>query len=132
MSQVLITRILDGPRNVAVHVFIQGDGSGDLTDEVIIDPADLDPALPNAPGLTIGRIQYDLTGFDGVLSFDELVSNRPVWSMTGDQCADVDFGMYGGLKDRSAPLDGSGKLMLTTSGLEADDRGSFVVMVRKT
>jgi hypothetical protein len=130
MSTALITRILDGPRNVVLHVFVQGDALGDLSEELILDPADLDPALPERPGLTLNRIQYDLVGFDAVLAFEELLSNRPVWSMTGDQYADVDFSAYGGIKDRSTP-DGSGRLMLTTSGLDDGESGTLILMLRK-
>jgi hypothetical protein len=132
MSSALVTRILDGPRNVVFHVFIQGDGGGDLTDYVIIDPAELDPAMQSRPGLTLNRLQYDLIGFDGLLEFDELLSDRSVWTMTGDQTADIDFSPYGGIKDRSAALDGSGKLMLTTQGLSTGDSGTLIVWVRKT
>jgi len=130
MAQVTVTTILDGTRNAAFHVAIAGDGSGDVTDEVVIDPTSFDPALPASPSLTIDRLMYDLTGFDARLEFDYLASDTLVWSMTGDQFADADLSGFGGLKDRSEQ-DGTGKLRLSTSGLGNGDVGVLVIKVRK-
>lgn len=131
---VEITKILDGPRNVVLHVFIQGDGvSSDLSDEVLVDPAqDLIPVGNNIPSLTIEKLWYDLTGFNGILNFEYLVSNTPVWSMSGEQSVHMDFSHFGGLKDRSNVLDGSGKLLLSTTGLgSAEDVGTIIIKLRK-
>jgi hypothetical protein len=60
MAQIAITKLNDGPRNAVFHVAIAGDGSGDLSDEVIIDPTtSFDPALPASPGITVNELQYD-------------------------------------------------------------------------
>ena len=132
MAQVAITRILDGARNAVFYVSIVGDATGDLTDEILIDPAtSFDPALPAAPGMTVEQLWYDLSGFDARLEFDYLASDTPVWSMSGGQAFHADFCCFGGLKDRSNPLDGRGKLKLTTSGLADGDFGTLIVKVRK-
>lgn len=132
MAQLTVTKILDGQKNAVFHVSVLGDGSGDVTDEVVIDPAnDFDPALNAKPAMTIEKLWYDLSGFNARLEFDYLVSDTPVWSMSGDQAVQLDFGCFGGIKDRSNVLDGSGKLMLTTSGLGSSDFGTLIVHVRK-
>lgn len=132
MTQVTITNILDGPRNAVFHVSLLGDGSGDVTDEVLIDPASsFNPALKDAPTITIEKLWYDFSGFNARLEFDYLVSDTPAWSMSGNQAIQLDFSCFGGIKDRSNELDGSGKLMLTTSGLGVGDFGTLIIHVRK-
>lgn len=131
MAQIAITKLNDGPRNAVFHIVFSGDGSGDLSDEVVIDPAtSFDPALPSVPSLTISRLKYDLSGFDAWIEFDYLVSDELIWSMTGDQYVDVDLTQFGGLRDRS-PSGGLGKLKLSTSGLGMNEHGTLIVWVRK-
>lgn len=133
MAQITITRLNDGPRNAIFHVALQGDGTGDLVDAVLIDPAtSFDVPLPPEPALRINRLIYDLTGFDAKLEFDYLGSDTPIWTMTGDGGTDLDFSAFGGLTDRSLELDGSGKLLLTTSGLAAGGLGTLIVMAKKS
>ena len=131
MAQIAITTLLEGPRNAVFHVAIFGDGSGDLSDETIVDPALFDPAMGATPTLRIAKLWYDLAGFDARLSFDYLASDTAIWSMSPGQPAQLDFTCLGGLADRS-DTDGSGKLLLTTSGLNLGDFGTFVVWTTKT
>lgn len=133
MNTVAITKILDGQRAAVFHIFITSDGaSGDLSDEVLIDPAvDLDPSPGARPSITIDQLWYDLAGFDGFLAFDYLISDTPVWTLSGGNGVHMDFSHFGGLKDRSNPLDGSGKLILTTNGMSAGDTGTIIIKVRK-
>lgn len=130
---VTVTKIMDGPRNAVFHVYVEGGAGGDETDVTLIDPAtSFDPAHPSKPGMSIDQIWSDLTGFDAKLEFDELASDTPVWSITGSAgAAHMDFSCFGGLKDRSAELDGTGKLLFSTAGLEVGDFGTLIVMVRK-
>lgn len=131
MAQISVTTLLDGPRNAVVHVSFLGDGTGELTDEVLLDPAAFDPPLPPVPALRIDRLWYAFAGFDARLQFDYLASNTPVWSMLGGEAIHMDFAGFGGLTDRSDALDGSGKLLLTTVGLEEGSFGSMVIWARK-
>lgn len=131
MAQITITTLNDGPRNAAFHVAIIGNGTSELADEVVIDPAtSFNPSLPSVAGLTLESLWYDLTGFDAWLEWDDLISDTLVWSMTGDQYAEVDLCDVAGLKDRSGP-DGLGKLKISTSGLGNNERGVIVIRVRK-
>lgn len=131
-NTVTITTLVDGPRNAVFHVYMESDGvSGELVDLVIADPTTLYPTGKARPSFTIEEVWHSFAGFDAKLEFDS-VSDTPVWVLsqqTGNiQC----FNKFGGLKDRSNALDGSGKLLLTTSGFTAaGDMGSLVVQVRK-
>lgn len=130
MAQIAISKLLDGPRNAVFHIAISGDGSGDLSDEVIIDPVtSFVPPLKAVPSLTIDRLQYDFTGFDAWLEFDYLASDVPAWSMSGGEYHDVDLSQWGGIRDGS-PSGGLGKIKLSTSGL-TDGHGVLIVKVRK-
>lgn len=133
MAQIKVTKMHDGPRNAVFHVALAGDGTGDLVDEVLIDPAtDFDPPLPPVPALRIDALKYDLTGFDAKLEYDYLASDTPIWTMTGDAPVEFDFREIGGLTDRSLELDGSGKLLLTTAGLGSGAQGTVIIIAKKS
>ena len=133
MAQIKITQLHDGARNAIYHIALQGDGTGDLTDQTIIDPAvDFDPPLPPVPCMRIDRLWYDLCGFNARIEFDYLATDTPIWTMCEGGGGDVDFSSIGGLSDRSPELDGSGKLLLTTSGLGTGDFGTIVIAAKKS
>jgi len=129
-----VTTLIDGPRNAVFHIYLVCDGvTGDLSDEVLIDPLDLVPNAGQTPSLTIEEITYDLSGFSARLEFEYLVGNTGAWTMAGDQSGHVCFNSFGGIKDRSGTLDGSGKLMISTKGFtSADDAGSIILKMRKS
>lgn len=132
MAQVVITKLLDGAKTAIFHVFLESNGSGELSDSVLIDPeTSFDPALDAKPTLTVERLEYSLSGFDAKLEFDYLLSDTPVWAMLGGTDTKKDFCKAGGIRDRSNSLDGLGKLKITTSGFGAGDFGSIIVQVRK-
>lgn len=131
MPQVAVTKIIDGPRNAVFHVFIEGNGSGELTDHVLVDPTSFSPALLAEPGLTLEEITYDLDGFSAKIEFDYLTTDNPVWSMSKGPGGHACFEDFGGLKDRSWS-DGNGKLKITTTGLDNGDRGSIILVLRKS
>jgi hypothetical protein len=129
MSSVVITPLSSGDRNVTLHVYVKGDASGDLTDQVIADPADFGMTGENR-FFTIRGIQSSLSGFFATLKFEYLVSDTLIWVLPEfESCPD--FTDYGGLKDRSNPLDGSGKILLSTKGLADGDEGSFILRLKK-
>ena len=128
-----ITKIMDGDRNAVFHVFIQGDGqSPDFSKLTLIDPnVDLCPKLGKRARLTVTDLRYDLAGFDAKLEFDYLNDETGIWALTQGNGTHQCFDDCGGLKDRS-PIDGSGKLMLSTFGLlSASACGSIIIKVRK-
>lgn len=133
-NDLTITKIMEGERHAVFHISIASDGArGELTDALLIDPAvDLSPALNAKPSLTIEHLWYDLSGFDARLEFDYMLSDTPVWTLSAGNGVHMDFTPFGGLKDRSNVLDGTGKLMITTNGLTAaGDNGTIIIKVRK-
>lgn len=132
MAQAAITKITDGNRSATFHVFIEGDGSGELSDLVIIDPeTSFDESIEGVPTLTIERLWHVFSGFSAKLEFDYLTGDTPAWVMPdGSAGSKFDFYKFEGIKDRSA-VDGQGKIKITTVGLGLGDFGSFMIRVRK-
>lgn len=129
-----ITKLFDGVKHAVFHVFIQGDGNeGDINDLVLIDPhKDFDKIRRNRPNLTITEMWYSLSGFDAKLEFDYLTDDSGVWSLAPGNGTHMCFDSFGGIKDRSNPLDGTGKLLLTTFGLlSANSCATIIIKVRK-
>ncbi len=129
-NTITVTKIVDGPRNLALHVYLKSDGaSGDLVDEVIIDPIAL--GLTKDARLTIQSIESALSGFTGLLEFDTgLVDDKMVWVLS-EHIGSSSFGLIGGLRDRSG-VDGTGRLQLTTTGFtDVGDQGSIVITLTK-
>lgn len=124
-----VTTLLSGQRNVILHVYVDGDANGDVTDYEIADPASF--GMTGAKRFfTIEGIQSSLSGFSGILKFDYLASKKLIWVLpeAGDS---QDFSEYGGLKDISGPLDGTGKVLLSTRNLAEGDEGSFILRLKK-
>lgn len=129
MSTVIVTPLLSGNRNVILHVYVEGEADGDVTDYEIADPADFSMTGENR-FFTIEGITSCLDGFSGALKFEYLASDTLIWVLPEfESCPD--FTDYGGLKDRSNPLDGTGKILLSTKGLAEGDQGSFVLRLKK-
>ena len=127
---VTVTTLLDGPRHTILHVYVKSDGtSGDLVDYVIADPADFNMTGANR-FFTIETIQGGLAGFSAHLKFDYLINGTFIWVIP-EYDTMFDFRADGGLKDRSSTLDGTGKVLLNTQGLDNSDDGSFVIKLRK-
>lgn len=129
MSHVVVTPISNGDRNVTLHVYIKGSVSGDITDFVIADPAEFGMKGENR-FFTIQGINSCLSGFYSTLKFEYLAEDTLIWVLPEyESCPD--FTDYGGLKDRSNPLDGTGKILLSTKGLAEGDEGSFILRLKK-
>lgn len=129
-----VTKVMDGQRNAVFHIYIRGDGvSGDLSKYVIIDPLlDLDPSQKRKPTFTITDLWYSLSGFDARLEFDYLNDETGIWALAPGNATQLNFDVFGGLKDRSNELDGTGKILLSTSNLiSANCCGSIIIKVRK-
>jgi hypothetical protein len=130
-NTVNTTLLLTGPRNVVLFIYLESDGtSGELTGEVILDPATLVPPSPGGEDFILVETWSELSGFDALLSYEAVAPGAPmpVWSFTptgrGHQC----FKDFGGIPDLSG-LDATGKVLLSTNGFTASgDRGSLVLM----
>ena len=131
-NTVTVTKLLDGPRNVIHHVYIKSDGtSGDLDSVVIVDPVVL--GMTGEAVFTLDDVTWGFNGFSASLMFDVFPGDDTlIWVLPVNAGNYVDFKKYGGLRDRSNSLDGTGKLLLSTTGLQdVGDEGSLVIKLRK-
>jgi hypothetical protein len=129
---VKIIKELDGERHIILRVFIKSDGvSADLAGLTVLDPKlTPSPTLPAKPFCTIEEIWFDLDGFDMRLDFDDL-TDPPAWTISQSSGNYIDFRSFGGIVDRSG-LDGTGKLLLSTFGLDnANKQGTLIIKMRK-
>ena len=126
-----ITTVNDGPKNVVVHVYLKCDGvTGEIVDQIIVDPALLVPSRSAKPFLSLDEIWWDFTGF-GVRFEYNSIPDTPVWTASAGNGSHVCFEDFGGLADRSG-LDGAGALRITTFGFDnAAKEGTFVVKLTK-
>lgn len=128
---VTVTTLLDGPRTTILHVYIKSDGaSADLTNYEIANPADFQTPYDGNQFFTLKAIDSVLNGFSASLKFDYLINGNFIWAIP-EYNSSFDFCSVGGLKDRSNPLDGTGKVLLSTNGLSDQDEGSFVITLTK-
>ena len=123
---VAIQTVNDGPRNHVISINIQGDGSGDEVNAVIIDPNLADPVCTD---FSVWRISGSLTGFEALLTWGG--TNKPLlYTIPNEYPIDQDFSRVGGLKNpRQDGYDGT--ILLTTYGLGPDDDGVLVLELKK-
>lgn len=128
---VKIIKELDAARHVILRIYIKGDGlSADLSGVTVIDPTTMTPPMPAKAFGTIEEIWYDLDGFNIRLDYDDVV-DPPAWTISQGAGNYIDFRRVGGVSDRSG-LDGTGKLLLSTIGLDtAEKQGSLIIKMRK-
>jgi hypothetical protein len=131
MSDLVVSKLMDGSRQAFLHVDIVGDDDGDLVDRIVIDPEKtFDPNGGKAPTLCIDKIMYALIGCDCRLEFEYEAGDVPVWTLPRGSGA-PDFGWCGSLPDRATEMGGSGRLKLTTIGLRSGGFGSIIIAVTK-
>lgn len=130
-NTVTVTTLLEGPRNLVLHVYLKSDGvSGDLSNEVIADPANHE-FLSDSRYFTLEDVTYGFNGFSANLEFEYLMDNTLIWVLPPGSGNYVDFKKFGGLADRS-DVDGTGKLLLNTTGLmDEGDEGSLIIKLKK-
>ena len=125
-----ITKLLDGHAHAIVHVYMRSDGA-ELVQETLVDPAELVPACER---LSVEEVLYDFAGFDARIEFGSgLVDQTLIWVLPeGSGSGYRDFRPLGSFADRSG-LDGTGKLLITTTGFTAAevDQGSLILKLRK-
>lgn len=130
MNTVLTTVIEKGERNLILAVYLASDGaSGDLNKYVLLDPMDF--GFPYTARFELRRIDYNFAGFDASIEFDSgLPAPTFKWVLSEGANHPVDFMYCGGVRDTSGQ-DGTGKLMITTTGFtSAGDIGSILFKLR--
>jgi hypothetical protein len=127
-NRINVTRIQGGRRPV-YSVYIESDGVGEEVEnyELVLPENE---AMGDKKQFAISRVAWSLDGFSVKLHFEELVDDSFVWVLAENAGGELDFGPYGDLKDPSNPLDGTGKLLMSTVGLAGLDSGSFLIALR--
>jgi len=119
-NTVKVRTVEEGPRNVIVHVALESDGiTGEVVNQKILEGS----------RFVIMGVKSSLSGFDVILSFDDL-SDIPAWVCTPDS-KPQDFFSIGGIADPGG-LDSQKNLLLSTSGFtSAGDKGTMIIHARK-
>jgi len=129
MANIVTTQtILDGSRNTIIKVTILGDGSGELTNQIIFDSSAYANDTQNNK---LWRIQYNLNGFGGTLYWDA-TTDVQLMSLTPNYAGDQKFFWNGGLVN-NAGVGKTGDILLTTSGLGSIPQGTgeIILYVKK-
>ena len=125
-----ITRqtIVDGSRKLVVKIHIEGDGSGEETNTVLIDASSYTPASTD---IRIDGIHTALTGFTADLIWDA-TANVPIlnvpdyeYNLNGPQ-----IGYFGGFRN-NAGAGRTGDILISTTGLGAADHGTITLEITK-
>lgn len=122
---VTATTLLDSERSTVRHFFLESDAAADLSNTVLFDPVDYDPAWTDS---ALVRVEFGLQGFAVKLSFDGS-PDLPVCVIPDTAFGVYDFNSVGGLRNRTSP--GTGKLLVTTLGAAASDFGFLIVTIEK-
>ena len=117
--------IVDGDRNLVVHIHIDGDGSGEETDTVLIDASSYTPAFTDCK---LMKIDAALIGFSIELNWD--ATANVIATHIPDYEFHQDFRWFGGIPN-DAGAGRTGDLLITTTGLGANDHGDFVLFLKK-
>ncbi len=134
MSNIVkITKLQDGPTDVIVHIHLESDGaSGELVNQVIVDPATVVPLMSKGVSFNIRQLWYEISGFNCTLMFDS-VNPFVIWTLTPGVDSVHDWRPFGGIKDATPSSDiPTGKIMISTDGFGAAGcKGTFVLTARK-
>lgn len=124
MANTITTQVLDnGPRNLALNIFITGDGTGEETNTLLVDAS-----AYGATDLVLSRVWANLSGFTLDLIWDA-TANVPFLHI-----ADYDISYLPHLIDGITNNAGSGKtgdVLFSTTGLGSGDKGSLILHFKK-
>ena len=145
MPQVSVRKLVEGASHVVIRVdMLNDDSSGELTQQVILAPADCSPPLPASniylrqPAFRIMQLWYGCVWFDVVLGMNTL-QPKACWVIAKDCDSHNDFRSFGGLVDpifyEPPPYlqeDSDGKLWISTNGFNVlGSTGTVVIELRK-
>ena len=134
------TIISEGTQKAIIHFYMEGDGSGEWINEPLWDPATefntlASPQYSGDDGsskqllpdkLTIIKSWVSASWFDITLSFDGNII-VPVIVFARDADFTLDFGYFGGLKDRTND-NPTGRLLISTKDFANPGSNGFMVL----
>ena len=132
MANTLIkTKLAEGSKRAIFHFYLEGDGSGEFLDYVLLDPQeDFELPFGKTATLSITKVWWGSAVYDSVLKFNALVP-LPVWVISAESGPEVSFEYFGGLNDYST-LESDGKILISTNGFAvAGTLGSMILEVKK-
>lgn len=127
-NTVTTTSIVDGESVGTMHVYLKSDGgTGDITDEVLLDSS----ALAGAKSIKkILRVSGALIGFSATLRFKE-TADIGVLSLPADECFDFNLQETGTINNPEG-TGSTGDLVATTAGFStATDTGTIIIKYKK-
>lgn len=122
-NSITITTLLNGSKLGSYRIDIVGDGSGDETAAVLLDPTNM---TGKPTKFKIRAIQWDLVGFDGQLKWDA-DTDVHAFEMPGGVSGGHRFADTGAHLTNTGGTGVTGKLLLATSGLGATGKGSIFI-----
>lgn len=138
INNVVMTLLVDGPRECVVHFMLTSDGtSGELNNVVVFDPAidlveplaqQFDPSdgHPLPKTMTILEAWWGLSWFDVTISF-ESDTNMPRLVLPRDTQNHLDMREFGGVKDLYDSLS-TGRVLFSTKDFAPAGSSGFVVL----
>jgi len=121
--------IVDGSKWLIVKIHIEGDGSGEETNTVLIDASTYNPAFTNE---SLSVIHANLSGFTCDLLWDA-TANVPITNVPDYEVhlsCDEMKALGGGIPN-NAGAGKTGDILLTTIGLGANDHGTITLKIKK-
>ena len=125
-----ITRqtIIDGSKWLVVKIHIEGDGSGEETNTVLVDASTYNPAFTDE---SICILHANLSGFTCDLIWDAtanvVITNVPDYEV---HLSSDEMKSFGGLPN-NAGAGKTGDILFSTVGLGAGDHGTITLKIKK-
>lgn len=130
-NTVKITKLVDGPRHVVVHVYLASDGSGNEADTVLVDASAMTPSWTGKNGTLECVWGSFAAGMDAILEWDGS-TDQPFLHLPANTDFFYDFRGIGGLPN-NCTAGATGDLTITTRGFTAaaTDVGFLTLKVKK-
>lgn len=117
--------IVNGPKNLVVKAHIDGDGSGEETDTILINVSDY-----AATEVSIIGIHTTLSGFTADLIWDATANVACINIPDYEYNLNGDIKHFGGLPN-NAGAGKTGDILITTIGLGASEHGTIILEMKK-
>ncbi len=136
MAQITTIKVTESDASLVLRVYLQSDGSGELTYAPLLSPSELNPPRPNnRPAFRIEEVWYGLVWFD-VSFFAGTLQPVPLWTLARDCDSHVCLSEVGGVIDQNVYVtpapDDNGILTISTNGFILGSQGSLVLRLKKT
>ena len=122
-NTITVTPMINGSKLGSYRVDIVGDGSGDETGFVLLDPANM---TGKPAKFKVRAVQWDDVGFDAFFYW-QASANVLAWSLPKGVSGGLRFADTGAHLTNNAGAGVTGRLLLVTSGLVAGGRGSIYI-----